>query len=242
MIEIARLSLLLTCLVGVYTGARTLWIWWGTRMLAELSVGTTVLSISAAGVLFTVGGMIGGEAGLGPVLFVVAQLMLALHIASVQIGNWRIFRARSAWALALALFMVALSGLYLGSAVFGWLPQDSITLLQRSCRLFGMGWAAYECFRHSAMLRKRVAFGLADGFTAHRVWLWGLGASGQALCCTIELFATWRFAVNISSMPLGFTIHSVIGLVGIGSIALAFFPPAFYREKFREDPVDAQPA
>jgi hypothetical protein len=51
--HIAQLSLVLTCLIALYVGVRTLMIWRRTRMIAEFMIGLNVFSIAIGGVILT---------------------------------------------------------------------------------------------------------------------------------------------------------------------------------------------
>jgi len=231
MIELARMAMLVTCFVATYTGLRTLLIWRRSRMIAELAIGTTVSSVAVAGVLLLIGAQRSDSATAMPLETKLGLLMLWLHMATLYVATWRIFRARYRWALLLTLGASVAGGVYFFLSIFQLEERAVVTEIQREVRLVGMTWAAFECFRYSAMLRKRVALGLADPFTAHRIWLWGMGASAQALTVALEGVAWWGYSTLLVRLPAGLMIYAMLGLVGSSCMALAFFPPAVYKAR-----------
>jgi hypothetical protein len=64
--------------------------------------------------------------------------------------------------------------------------------------------------------------------TAHRIWLWGVGASAQLVVIGLELASELTTRAALGATALGLHATSVLGLTGAGAIALAFFPPASY--------------
>ena len=91
-----------------------------------------------------------------------------------------------------------------------------------------MAWAGYECFNYHAMLKKRVALGLSDSMTAHRFWLWGIASLATVTTIGLDLAFWLTSGASLASHPIGLHTMSLLGVVGVVSIALAFFPPAAY--------------
>ena len=100
-------------------------------------------------------------------------------------------------------------------------------------RFVGMAWSTFECFRYSAMLKRRAEIGLAQPMVAHRFSLWGIGAGAQVAVLTFELGSWFVTGNSLTSAALGLHFTSALGLAGTVAIALAFFPPAAY-ERFIE--------
>jgi hypothetical protein len=106
------------------------------------------------------------------------------------------------------------------SIVRGW------EILLFSSASAGFLWSAVEAFRYHAMLRRRLALGLADAVVTNRVLLWGLtGGSAAAALVTITLL---RLLDVTYSAPIALFTAAVCGLVASSSLYLAFLPPAAY--------------
>ena len=228
--ELARLGLFITCLLAVYVGVRTLWIWRRTRMVAELAIGSNVLGIAIGGAILVALGAIyepGGEPS--PIVpYTLGLFGIVVHVSAHYIGTWKIFRAGDRWPLPLAVVATGLAMVWMMSAIADRDPAVWRAALMLCVRGLGMFWAAYECFRWSAALRKRVALGLAEAMIAHRIWLWGLGASAQVVVIALDLGCQLNAGEALAATPLGLHATSLLGLVGISAIALAFFPPRAY--------------
>ena len=86
----------------------------------------------------------------------------------------------------------------------------------------------YECLRYSALLRRRVEYGLGGSMVAHRIWLWGMGAIAQVVVLLFEVVSWYATGDVLMSTSLGLHLVSLLGLAGSVAIALAFFPPSGY--------------
>lgn len=226
MIVVAHIGHLLTCLLAVYVGVRVLRLWTRTRMIPELSIGVSVLSIAIGGVVFAIlegrRAEVGGELPALPSAIGVAALVV--HIISAYIGSWQVYRPKSRWAMVL---VVAGSALAIGWA---WLTVTGRwePLLFLAVRGGGMVWAALEAFHYSGMLRRRSALGLAEPMIVHRIWLWGVGATAQTIVISLD---AWSWAVtgaSLSQSVAGVCFTAIIALIGSAAVALAFFPPPAY--------------
>lgn len=233
MIVIAHLGHLLTCLLAIYVGIRVLRLWTQTRKIPELSIGVSVLSIAIGGVVFAV--LEGRQAEVGgdlPILpSAVGVVALAVHIISTYIGTWQVYRPQSGWAKVLVVSgsLVAVSWAY--SAVTGaWMP-----LLFLAVRGGGMVWAALEAFHYSAMLRRRIVLGLAEPMMAHRIWLWGVGATAQTVVIALDSASWIATGASLSQFVAGVCFTAVIALIGSAAVALAFFPPRAYARMVTGD-------
>lgn len=225
--DMARLGLLVTCLIATYVGVRTLLIWRRTRMVPELMIGLNVLGLSIGGVVLT----IMGDATLTTQTFAPFTFglgCLVLHTSALFVGNWKIFRPDARWAALLSCGAIVTTSLWAVWALE--MPETSWerTIYYVNIRLVGQAWSTYECVRYSRMLNRRAELGLADPMLAHRIWLWGMGAVAQVIVLLCEVGAWYKTGGALVSSPTGLHITSVLGLSGITAVYLAFFPPAAY--------------
>lgn len=227
----AHLIHLLTCLIAIYVGLRTLLIWTRTRKLPELAIGTSVLALALGGAVFAVIGASYAPSGEAPPRALVAFGILAVlaHIVAAYVGSWRIYRPASRAALWLAVLGSALASVWAYSAMTSGSPSVARSALFLSTRGVAMCWAAFEAFRYASMLRRRIAFGLADPMMAHRFWLWGVGASAQTIVIGVDLLMWIGTGGGLDGFAAGVHMTAAFGLVGTTAIALAFFPPRRYR-------------
>lgn len=230
-LALAAAALGLSCVVSLYVGSRTLLVWQRTRGVAELSIGLNVLSISIGGALFAafVASPALKATSAGPLMFGLMVAMLITHPLAMSIGTWRIFRPSARWPLVPIVATVIAMTIY---AVIAYMPTvDEVTRshLYEATRLALYTWTAYECFRYSGLLKRRVKLGLAEPIVAHRIKLWGIAGLAQIPTSAlpfIQMLGGGDAKVLSSADTL--YVASVLGVVGTGSIALAFFPPAFY--------------
>jgi len=203
-------------------------------MIQELCIGANMLSIAVGGLILTVvGALSGGETGSAPPMlwYGLGLFGLVIHVAALYVGTWKIFRARDRWPFAFASVATGLAVVWMVSALLfagtgEWRAERSIMFL--IVRGVGMTWAAYECFRYSAMLRKRAAVGLGDLFIAHRISLWGFAAVASSITILLDI-ATWGWSGQaLAATSAGLHAMSLLGFVATCGIAFAFFPPAFY--------------
>jgi hypothetical protein len=231
--SLARLGLIATCLIAMFVGARTLWIWRRTRMVQELCIGANVLFIATGGLILTLLGALGTSAGQTPSVFwyTMGLLALVIHVAALYAGTWKIFRPDERWPVLVVSLGTGLACFWMASALWflntgEWLTARSVLLLM--VRGVGLAWAGYECLRYSAMLNKRAAVGLGDPLIAHRIWLWGFAALAALLVIVLDI-ASWGLSGQpLAATPVGLHAMSLFGLLSISGIAFAFFPPAAY--------------
>ena len=108
-------------------------------------------------------------------------------------------------------------------------------------RLTPFVWVAIESFRYGAMLRRRVAIGLADPLVADRFLLWGLWATVLAvmsLTDPLSRFWYWhlsgsttQWVVEIGRPIIDFVVpfSSAFGIAAVMLLFLTFFPTPAYR-------------
>ncbi len=239
---LAKLALVVTCVVAVYVSVRMLLIWRKTRMFPELCIGLNVLSIALGGLVITLLMVSGSTPADGAKYFiprVFGLLCIFVHITASYATVWKIFRSSDLWALALIVAATAAAvPWFFGALANRGEPVASSSVLLLVLRGGGMAWATLECFRYSARLRKRAALGLGDPMIAHRIWLWGLGAGFTLLAIGLDI-GSWVLAGQaLINTPLG-VVMAALGLAGALSIALAFFPPARYASRMERRYADA---
>jgi hypothetical protein len=96
------------------------------------------------------------------------------------------------------------------------------------CLLAALAWAAAESLRHAALLKRRVALGLADPVVVNRVRLWGVAMLISTLMCAAGTATQWA-GVPILNTEGGGAALAGLGLVSGSALYLAFFPPPAYR-------------
>jgi hypothetical protein len=148
-----------------------------------------------------------------------------------------VFRPHERWAKALAGVMFVCLwggqlGWELGNGYRSAGPGNAFWFLRYAVIWSYPVWTMVESYRYYALMRRRLAIGLADPLLANRFFLWGTGALGTGL-------ATW-----ISSLPFLWvgrpelllawtpTVQIVVASVGVATVLaylLTFLPPAFYR-------------
>ena len=226
----AQTGMLVTCILAVYVGLRTLYRWTQTRRVQELAIGANVLSLAVGAMILNALGVLGSSAGKDvPFLPHLLGLSgLALHVVAIYLGTWKIFRPAAKWPRPLMGLVVAAMGGWLFVVLSGLEPGAAGSLIWLVPRALGMTWAGWECFRYAAMLRKRVAIGLAEPMMAHRFALWGIGAVASTASSGLDIGSWLLRGAPLGATPLGLNVMSLFGVIGIVTVALAFFPPAFY--------------
>ena len=148
-----------------------------------------------------------------------------------------VFRPRERWARALAA--TALAALWGGN--LGW-------QLENGFRSAGVGngfwwmryaviwtyplWTMIESYRYYALMRRRLALGLADPLVANRFFLWGTGSLGTALAIWISSLSFFLIARPERLLAWAPSIEVATATVGVATVALfylTFLPPGWYR-------------
>ena len=232
----AGVCLLGSCVAGLALGTGLLRAWRRTREVPELSIGITSLTLAASGAMLLANARVPVEeqGALRLTVTMVSLLLLATSSIALGVGFWRIFRPQTRWAawlcasasLALLAWWV-LAVVQGGSGLRG--EGGLRPLLYNAGRLAIHVWGAWECFRYHAMLKRRVAIGLADPLTAHRFWLWGLSTAGVVGSIGVGIYAPYVLGVNVLVWPPGLFALGALGLFSAVSVWCAFLPPAFYR-------------
>lgn len=234
---LAGIATLAFMAVGGAVGLRLLLLARRSRALPELSVGLSLFLLSAVSYPASLA-VISGQVPLAPAraLTVLAGVAAAVAWAAVFVFTWKSFRPGSATAKAVAL---AAGGviLALGAAnvvrvlraqeVEGLLRFGHATLGIQVLALGAYAWTAVEGFRYHALMRRRLALGLADPVVANRFLLWGL----TGLFAFVIVAGSTLHALGGGSYGAVW-LRLVTGVGGIGCAAclyLAFLPPEAWR-------------
>jgi len=143
---------------------------------------------------------------------------------------WLVFRPDEAWARGFAaLLALGCLSMPVVNHLVPWSGGLPSAMGPRAAlRTAAYFWASVEALRYARLMARRVRFGLAEPLVADRFRLWGIA----------HLFA----AVMIGFFTLGGALHvrhnvwadacawvaTASGLPATFSLALSFFPPAFY--------------
>lgn len=174
-----------------------------------------------------------------PVALAVGHALLSLGFASLYVFVWRCFGPGSVWRRTLALSgCAALGTAYLGQGLatgFQPLGGDAIrvTVLLRSGAFL---WAFVETLRFWSLMRRRVALGIGDPVVANRFLLWSLWTGSMSGVMAIGITARFldlRLGPSAPALERALVVVPVsLGvLVAASCLALAFFPPAWYRRR-----------
>jgi hypothetical protein len=191
-----------------------------------------------------------------PELELPAALQAPIHASFLIIAStgfvgltfftWKTFRpgSRAAAAFAGAILLVMFGSIFgLGATegfeirILNGLPYW-ITFLTRQLILV---WLAIESFRYGALLRKRMALGLAGPLVTNRFWLWGIWAvavlaTGMAdpIARVWYVLATgttsqWVPADGMHIVNTTIAVSATLGMVTAATLFLTFFPTERYR-------------
>jgi hypothetical protein len=233
----AGLSMLGVGIATLVIGVRLLLLASRTRQLPELgfgigfvsgSVGTALAQIGQRLVWAEPGAFATGMNGFCFGLSVLGTFFLYLVV-------WRVFRPTSRLAAGVvgvaSLLAVVAWGMRLASGSFatGDVQQPGVVLFQLD-RFALFSWSAYEAFRHSAVLRRRLRIGLADAVATVQIALWGI--AGLALLPLTGVIVA--FAAGFAQHPLetvGTTaLVTVCTSISTGAMWCAFFPPRWLQQ------------
>lgn len=172
---------------------------------------------------------------LAPIGMAVGHGIVSVGFAALYLFVWRCFGPDTGWRRALAIAgadLLLLLWLAQGwfdrfSAPGGW-PLHAASAL----RGLALVWAFGETVRYQALMRRRLAIGLADPIVANRFLLWSAWTGSLLLAITTVVTARALdvYGPETSSairLPIVLTVLS-LGLTSAGSLWLAFFPPRWF--------------
>jgi hypothetical protein len=216
-------------------GLRMLWVARRTRQLPETAFGITCAGGAFGAVLLVTGsGTLTGEENYA--VWALSVVAMALAVAALYVGVWRIYRAGSLWGAALAAvgilaLLVSVVLRLMGGEIVLLSEPNAGLLLNQLASIAGYGWASIEGFRYWILMRRRLALGLADPLTTHRFLFWAIAAAAAALNSPIILYGGFVAQVKLDTLPvLFFWIQANLLISSVG-MWFSFFPPAFYRRR-----------
>ena len=171
------------------------------------------------------------------VLLLVAVGTIGLYVAMRQI-----YRPGSAWATAgVALGSILMIGAFVARLVEGGVPTPWDPTPANACFLLGRfavyAWAAIESYRYSALLRRRLAIGIADPVVMLQILFWAIAATGIALSVSTITVGTFALGVRPATWPAGVGVVAFVAITSSSAIWCAFMPPGWLRrlaERFEE--------
>lgn len=211
--------------------------WIGTYLVAAMGLGSILISIPMAR------GALEGAA-----MTPVDRLLVGLGCSTTALGNLglllftqQVFRRESAtarWAaIGVAAVLVCGTAGYGVTTGFDWRFTSAFGLLYLAGPILANGWTATESLLYHGLMRKRVAAGFAAPLDANRFLLWGTGAAATTLMLvwtTIGLQLQQSLAPEavVALQTLSLPLLSLLGLTCAACYLFAFFPAAWYVERF----------
>jgi hypothetical protein len=92
---------------------------------------------------------------------------------------------------------------------------------------------AVECLRYRAIMRRRLALGLADPVVVNRFALWALVSIGSVVINTVGTVMGVQAGGNALDDELLVIVTGSIGMIDSVGIYLAFLPPRRYEAWIR---------
>jgi hypothetical protein len=235
------LSFLALLAVGTTVGSRLLLLARRTRKLPELAIGTACLFTALGGVFLCPILYFSGSWPEGAVFasVIASNLVNGVAGSAICLLTWRVFRpghfwAASAWATAsLALLAAVLGQTLRGDAVPHWAlrPENHVFMWVRVAAFL---WAGLESLRYAGMMRRQVRLGLGDPVVAAQIRLWGVAAVAISVMLVFWALAPHLGYASVQDWSTGMFAANALGLVGAGSLHLAFLSPAAWRRWIAE--------
>lgn len=200
----------------------------------ERVLGYVFLFFGLSYVFYQLPFVVRSEALLIPLSFV-GRLATGAGVVAVAVFTRMVFRSEAAWATWLVRGSVLFIAVGVAVSIAnedweGFAPLSNpgfwLEWVGMSAPLF---WVGVEGFLNYAGSRRRVKFGLCDPSVSNRFFIWGLFGCAQfsAMVVMIPMCVGYEMRGTIS----GWT-DSAMGaceMLSVGTVWLAFFPPAFYR-------------
>ena len=207
-----------------------------SRGVPELLIGLAYVAAPATGYpLCILAPLIPSRAIAAP-LYVLGETLLVSGCCSYLFFTAKVFRPREGWATGCAAVGSAIlvaAGVQITGAYF--VSADAAENVARArpglTAMVGIlalyyAWTAFEGFRYHAMMKKRMALGLADPVVTNRFLLWAF--AGLVSLAWISVSAVCLAAgIDLrSTLPLLCT--STGGFANTLLLVLIFMPPAAY--------------
>ncbi len=205
----------------------------------ELLIGLSLLLGGTVGATLEAAGMGAGQGELGPAaagrLLFAGKLFVAASLVCQCLFIRTVFRPGEAWSAALVSGILAIPAVaFAGFAASGTFATGELPLTWFSVELVGRVaasiWLVAEALRYYAMMKKRLALGLADPVVTNRFLLWAFaGLGGIVLMLTSVPPALFPGNQSLL-MSLDLLVFACFGCAISIAYGLAFFPPARYLD------------
>lgn len=234
--QLARLGGGLYTFCAIAIGLRLVRLWWRTRGLPELLMGSGILLLAGLG--YPLSSLAREAVTLAPstrvALGAVAALLGATGLSANTAFTWLLFRRDVAWARGLLVAVVGLAAaLLVAQALRGGWERGAIFWSGLPLGITASyGWAALECGRYHRLMRRRLALGLADPVVANRFGLYAV-ATAMAVGVNLVGWVFWSAGVEMLTHPVGGAVLFVFGSSSSVLMLLAFLPPRAYLARVR---------
>jgi hypothetical protein len=138
------------------------------------------------------------------------------------------------WVVAsVALLVAVVVQVLRGDVVPHWAlrPENHVFMWVRVAAFL---WAGLESLRYAGMMRRQARLGLGDPVVAAQIRLWGVAATANSLMLVFWAMAPHLGHASVQDWSTGMFAANALGLVGAGSLHLAFLSPAAWRRWIAE--------
>ena len=232
----AGISYALSFVLATWVGLHLLRMAARTHKAPELGIGLTVftLGLGTAGMLGGELVALGGRIVLGQWLASGGLLLVAIGAIGLYVAMRQIYRPGSAWAAAgVALGSTLMIGAFIARLFEGGVPTPWDPTPANACFLLGRfavyAWAAIESYRYAALLRRRLAIGIADPVAMLQILFWAIAATGIAISVSTIAIGTFALGVRPAAWPAGVGVVAFVAITSASAIWCAFMPPGWLR-------------
>jgi len=239
-VPVVLLSIVLSVVACSLVGLRLLWLARRTRKLPELCIGVALCAFALAQVSrIALGGLddrLDSELLLGA--YVLMQVAYWLSQLGLSLFTVSAFDPRSHWRWALLAGLAVLCTLSRSMMVHASAPRflsgapTQMTPFWDPMAVAGFavafGWVAVESLRYHALLRRRLALGLADPVVTNRFLVWGAGAAATSVLVLVLLGLYLQGITLLANSLSASVLVTVSGMVMSVVPWLTFAPPAAY--------------
>lgn len=189
------LSVLSCSAIGSVIGVRLLGVARQTRQLPELMIGTGVFVYSSLALpALLIMGLPWLSVGAARVFQLVQQIANFVTLTAIIVFTWQVFRPDETWARVLSGAGIACALVASWGSVSVAPEAQGASAMPAQVRPYvslmvlvwggAFLWTGLESLRYRAMMRRRLALGLADPVVCNRFLLWAVWGIG---CCLLDL-------------------------------------------------------